>query len=69
MNFPIVFQTLKKKGLDGCESPDAERYFEEETFSKLNEDSDFVFKRDPVSIVLPFFPSLYMLILFIDFTV
>ena len=53
VNFPIVFQTLKKKGLDGCESPDAERYFEEETFSKLNEDNDFVFKRDPVSIVHP----------------
>lgn len=42
-----IVETLKKKGLDGCESPDAERYFEEETFSKLNEDSDFVFKRDP----------------------
>ncbi|XP_075063792.1 myocyte-specific enhancer factor 2A isoform X8 [Mixophyes fleayi] len=42
-----IVETLKKKGLDGCESPDAERYFEEDTFSKLNEDSDFVFKRDP----------------------
>ncbi|XP_075714360.1 myocyte-specific enhancer factor 2A isoform X6 [Rhinoderma darwinii] len=42
-----IVETLKKKGLDGCESPDAERYFEEETFSKLNEDSDFIFKRDP----------------------
>ncbi|XP_040270170.1 myocyte-specific enhancer factor 2A isoform X8 [Bufo bufo] len=42
-----IVETLKKKGLDGCESPDAERYFEEETFTKLNEDSDFVFKRDP----------------------
>ncbi|KAM5171294.1 myocyte-specific enhancer factor 2A isoform 4-T5 [Mantella aurantiaca] len=42
-----IVETLKKKGLDGCESPDAERYFEEDTFSKLNEDNDFVFKRDP----------------------
>ncbi|XP_068131226.1 myocyte-specific enhancer factor 2A isoform X2 [Hyperolius riggenbachi] len=41
-----IVETLKKKGLDGCESPDAERYFEEDTFSKLNEDNDFVFKRD-----------------------
>ncbi|XP_063781776.1 myocyte-specific enhancer factor 2A isoform X12 [Pseudophryne corroboree] len=42
-----IVETLRKKGLDGCESPDAERYFEEDTFAKLNEDSDFVFKRDP----------------------
>ncbi|XP_063304909.1 myocyte-specific enhancer factor 2A isoform X2 [Pelobates fuscus] len=42
-----IVETLRKKGLDGCESPDAERYFEEDTFSKLNEDSDFIFKRDP----------------------
>ncbi|XP_018415765.1 PREDICTED: myocyte-specific enhancer factor 2A isoform X4 [Nanorana parkeri] len=42
-----IVETLKKKGLDGCESPDAERYFEEDTFSKLNEDNDFVFKREP----------------------
>lgn len=54
MNFPIVFQTLRKKGLNGCESPDADDYFEhsplsEDRFSKLNEDSDFIFKRGPVS--------------------
>ncbi|KAM8973221.1 myocyte-specific enhancer factor 2A isoform 2-T2 [Pelodytes ibericus] len=43
-----IVETLRKKGLDGCESPDAERYFEEDTFSKLNEDdSDFIFKRNP----------------------
>ncbi|XP_018110770.1 myocyte-specific enhancer factor 2A homolog isoform X2 [Xenopus laevis] len=42
-----IVETLKKKGLDGCESPDDQRYFEEETFSKLIEDSDFVFKRNP----------------------
>ncbi|KAE8618332.1 hypothetical protein XENTR_v10009355 [Xenopus tropicalis] len=41
-----IVETLKKKGLDGCESPDDQRYFEEETFNKLIEDSDFVFKRD-----------------------
>ncbi|KAM4675596.1 myocyte-specific enhancer factor 2A isoform 5-T5 [Discoglossus pictus] len=41
-----IVETLRKKGLDGCDSPDAERYFEEDTFSKLTEDSDFVFKRD-----------------------
>lgn len=54
VNFPIVFQTLRKKGLNGCESPDADDYFEhsplsEDRFSKLNEDSDFIFKRGPVS--------------------
>ncbi|NXN47191.1 MEF2A factor, partial [Rhinoptilus africanus] len=47
-----VFQTLRKKGLNGCESPDADDYFEhsplsEDRFSKLNEDSDFIFKRGP----------------------
>ncbi|KAG8440711.1 hypothetical protein GDO86_006456 [Hymenochirus boettgeri] len=42
-----IVERIRKKGLDGCESPDAERYFEEDTFSKLNEDSDFVFQRDP----------------------
>ncbi|OCT89792.1 hypothetical protein XELAEV_18018405mg [Xenopus laevis] len=42
-----IVETLRKKGLNGCESPDDQRYFEEETFSKLIEDSDFVFKRDP----------------------
>ncbi|XP_010293864.1 PREDICTED: LOW QUALITY PROTEIN: myocyte-specific enhancer factor 2A, partial [Phaethon lepturus] len=52
VNFPIVFQTLRKKGLNGCESPDADDYFEhsplsEDRFSKLNEDSDFIFKRGP----------------------
>ncbi|XP_053573588.1 myocyte-specific enhancer factor 2A isoform X6 [Bombina bombina] len=41
-----IVETLKKKGIDGCDSPDAERYFEEETFSKLTEDNDFVFKHD-----------------------
>ncbi|XP_066448956.1 myocyte-specific enhancer factor 2A isoform X4 [Eleutherodactylus coqui] len=50
-----IVETLKKKGLDGCESPDAERYFEEDTFSKLNEDSDFVFKRDPPGLPQPNF--------------
>ncbi|XP_011813085.1 PREDICTED: myocyte-specific enhancer factor 2A isoform X2 [Colobus angolensis palliatus] len=45
-------QTLRKKGLNGCESPDADDYFEhsplsEDRFSKLNEDSDFIFKRGP----------------------
>lgn len=57
MNFPIVFQTLRKKGLNGCESPDGDDYFEhsplsEDRFSKLNEDSDFIFKRGPVSTFL-----------------
>uniref|UniRef100_A0A8C5PA11 Myocyte enhancer factor 2A n=1 Tax=Leptobrachium leishanense TaxID=445787 RepID=A0A8C5PA11_9ANUR len=42
-----IVETLRKKGLDGCESPDGDRYFEEDTFSKLNEDSGFIFKRDP----------------------
>uniref|UniRef100_A0A8C5M0J8 Myocyte enhancer factor 2A n=1 Tax=Leptobrachium leishanense TaxID=445787 RepID=A0A8C5M0J8_9ANUR len=41
-----IVETLRKKGLDGCESPDGDRYFEEDTFSKLNEDSGFIFKRD-----------------------
>ncbi|XP_077324119.1 myocyte-specific enhancer factor 2A-like isoform X6 [Lithobates pipiens] len=50
-----IVETLKKKGLDGCESPDAERYFEEDTFSKLNEDNDFVFKRDPPGLQQPNF--------------
>uniref|UniRef100_A0A8C7AKW4 Myocyte enhancer factor 2A n=1 Tax=Neovison vison TaxID=452646 RepID=A0A8C7AKW4_NEOVI len=45
-------QTLRKKGLNGCDSPDADDYFEhsplsEDRFSKLNEDSDFIFKRGP----------------------
>ncbi|KAK2107599.1 hypothetical protein P7K49_012764 [Saguinus oedipus] len=45
-------KTLRKKGLNGCESPDADDYFEhsplsEDRFSKLNEDSDFIFKRGP----------------------
>ncbi|XP_062998233.1 myocyte-specific enhancer factor 2A isoform X3 [Elgaria multicarinata webbii] len=47
-----LLQTLRKKGLNGCESPDADDYFEhsplsEDRFSKLNEDSDFIFKRGP----------------------
>lgn len=50
----IVFQTLRKKGLNGCESPDADDYFEhsplsEDRLSKLTEESDFIFKRGPVS--------------------
>ncbi|XP_059036076.1 LOW QUALITY PROTEIN: myocyte-specific enhancer factor 2A-like [Mustela lutreola] len=45
-----IVETLRKKGLNGCESPDADDYFEhsplsEDRFSKLNEDSDFIFKR------------------------
>ncbi|KAM6058198.1 myocyte-specific enhancer factor 2A isoform 4-T6 [Chlamydotis macqueenii] len=47
-----IVETLRKKGLNGCESPDADDYFEhsplsEDRFSKLNEDSDFIFKRAP----------------------
>ncbi|XP_030312919.1 myocyte-specific enhancer factor 2A isoform X4 [Calypte anna] len=47
-----IVETLRKKGLNGCESPDADDYFEhsplsEDRFSKLNEDSDFIFKRGP----------------------
>ncbi|XP_029442605.1 myocyte-specific enhancer factor 2A-like isoform X4 [Rhinatrema bivittatum] len=46
------FTTLRKKGLNGCESPDADDFYEhspisEDRFSKLNEDSDFIFKRGP----------------------
>lgn len=57
MNFPIVFQTLRKKGLNGCESPDADDYFghsplSEDRLSKLNEEGDFIFKRGPVSTAL-----------------
>ncbi|XP_018110774.1 myocyte-specific enhancer factor 2A homolog isoform X6 [Xenopus laevis] len=51
-----IVETLKKKGLDGCESPDDQRYFEEETFSKLIEDSDFVFKRNPPGLPQQPFP-------------
>ncbi|XP_039214847.1 myocyte-specific enhancer factor 2A isoform X7 [Crotalus tigris] len=47
-----IVETLRKKGLNGCESPDADDYFEhsplsEDRFSKLSEDSDFIFKRGP----------------------
>ncbi|XP_044300884.1 myocyte-specific enhancer factor 2A isoform X4 [Varanus komodoensis] len=47
-----IVETLRKKGLNGCESPDADDYFDhsplsEDRFSKLNEDSDFIFKRGP----------------------
>nr|XP_020637414.1 myocyte-specific enhancer factor 2A isoform X4 [Pogona vitticeps] len=47
-----IVETLRKKGLNGCESPDADDYFEhsplsDDRFSKLNEDSDFIFKRGP----------------------
>lgn len=60
-----IVETLRKKGLNGCESPDADDYFEhsplsEDRFSKLNEDSDFIFKRGPVS------TSLYLYFLFVD---
>ncbi|KAL9837938.1 LOW QUALITY PROTEIN: myocyte-specific enhancer factor 2A [Geothlypis trichas] len=46
-----IVETLRKKGLNGCESPDADDYFEhsplsEDRFSKLNEDS-VIFKRGP----------------------
>ncbi|NP_001135505.1 myocyte-specific enhancer factor 2A [Xenopus tropicalis] len=51
-----IVETLKKKGLDGCESPDDQRYFEEETFNKLIEDSDFVFKRDSPGLPQQTFP-------------
>lgn len=72
VNFPIVFQTLRKKGLNGCESPDADDYFEhsplsEDRFSKLTEESDFIFKRGPVSTCLRL--SCDVLILFVNFTV
>ncbi|XP_023601015.1 myocyte-specific enhancer factor 2A isoform X2 [Myotis lucifugus] len=47
-----IVETLRKKGLNGCESPDADDYFEhsplsEDRFSKLNEEGDFMFKRGP----------------------
>ncbi|XP_013917196.1 PREDICTED: myocyte-specific enhancer factor 2A isoform X2 [Thamnophis sirtalis] len=47
-----IVETLRKKGLNGCESPDADDYFEhsplsDDRFSKLSEDSDFIFKRGP----------------------
>ncbi|XP_032638936.1 myocyte-specific enhancer factor 2A isoform X2 [Chelonoidis abingdonii] len=47
-----IVETLRKKGLNGCESPDADDYFEhsplsEDRYSKLTEDSDFIFKRGP----------------------
>nr|AAA74030.1 myocyte enhancer factor-2A [Mus musculus domesticus] len=47
-----IVETLRKKGLNGCENPDADDYFEhsplsEDRFIKLNEDSDFIFKRGP----------------------
>ncbi|XP_075414019.1 myocyte-specific enhancer factor 2A isoform X2 [Tenrec ecaudatus] len=47
-----IVETLRKKGLNGCESPDADDYSEhsplsEDRFSKLNEDSDFIFRRGP----------------------
>ncbi|XP_029430397.1 myocyte-specific enhancer factor 2A isoform X2 [Rhinatrema bivittatum] len=47
-----IVETLRKKGLNGCESPDADDFYEhspisEDRFSKLNEDSDFIFKRGP----------------------
>ncbi|XP_049638644.1 myocyte-specific enhancer factor 2A isoform X2 [Suncus etruscus] len=47
-----IVETLRKKGLNGCESPDADEYFEhsplsDDRFSKLTEESDFIFKRGP----------------------
>ncbi|XP_036267687.1 myocyte-specific enhancer factor 2A isoform X4 [Pipistrellus kuhlii] len=47
-----IVETLRKKGLNGCESPDADDYFEhsplsEDRFSKLTEEGDFIFKRGP----------------------
>ncbi|XP_026565093.1 myocyte-specific enhancer factor 2A isoform X4 [Pseudonaja textilis] len=47
-----IVETLRKKGLNGCESPDPDDYFEhsplsDDRFSKLSEDSDFIFKRGP----------------------
>uniref|UniRef100_A0A8C7DYU2 Myocyte enhancer factor 2A n=1 Tax=Naja naja TaxID=35670 RepID=A0A8C7DYU2_NAJNA len=47
-----IVETLRKKGLNGCESPDADDYFEhsplsDDRFSRLSEDSDFIFKRGP----------------------
>ncbi|ELK24192.1 Myocyte-specific enhancer factor 2A like protein [Myotis davidii] len=47
-----IVETLRKKGLNGCESPDADDYFEhsplsEDRLSKLNEEGDFIFKRGP----------------------
>ncbi|XP_054997193.1 myocyte-specific enhancer factor 2A isoform X2 [Sorex araneus] len=47
-----IVETLRKKGLNGCDSPDADDYFEhsplsEDRLSKLTEDSDFIFKRGP----------------------
>lgn len=59
VNFLIVFQILRKKGFNGCESFDVDDYFEyslfsEDRFSKLNEDSDFIFKRGFVSIFILF---------------
>ncbi|XP_038003539.1 myocyte-specific enhancer factor 2A isoform X3 [Motacilla alba alba] len=55
-----IVETLRKKGLNGCESPDADDYFEhsplsEDRFSKLNEDSDFIFKRGPPGLPAPNF--------------
>lgn len=48
INLDIV-EILRKKGFNGCESFDVDDYFEyslflEDRFSKLNEDSDFIFK-------------------------
>ncbi|XP_061451282.1 myocyte-specific enhancer factor 2A isoform X6 [Rhineura floridana] len=56
-----IVETLRKKGLNGCESPDADDYFEhsplsEDRFSKLNEDSDFIFKRGPPGLPPQNFP-------------
>nr|XP_033775819.1 myocyte-specific enhancer factor 2A isoform X4 [Geotrypetes seraphini] len=50
-----IVETLRKKGLNGCDSPDADDFYEhsplsEDRFSKLTEDSDFIFKRGPPSL-------------------
>lgn len=45
-----IVETLRKKGVNDCDSPDADDCFEhsplsDDRYSKLNEDSDFLFKR------------------------
>ncbi|XP_006007219.1 myocyte enhancer factor 2aa isoform X4 [Latimeria chalumnae] len=45
-----IVETLRKKGLNDCDSPDADDCFKhsplmEDRYSKLNEESDFIFKR------------------------
>ncbi|XP_043934330.1 myocyte-specific enhancer factor 2A isoform X5 [Protopterus annectens] len=45
-----IVETLRKKGVNDCDSPDADDCFEhsplsDDRYSKLNEDNDFLFKR------------------------